>query len=194
MYTKKDIEQINVSSDTVRAAQSQMHQNQTQIYSQLAEISKWSKKAFDIALETYQKNSKGNFIVTGESIPKFSPNEDLYSKVFPIIFKKYAIHVHHDELKVLHRLPNNKVLFSLYSRLPGQVFERFTRAMNSNPKAEIKVYVSIQLFEPFSEIYYIARRLKYFNVITNYRLDENGATHIALNLFNDIGFHRLEKK
>ena len=116
---QKDIEQINVSSDTVRAAQSQMHQNQTQIYSKLAEISKWSKKAFDIALETKQKNSKGNFIVTGESIPKFSPNEDLYSKVFPIIFKKYSIHVHPDELKVLHRLPNNKVIFSLYSRLPG---------------------------------------------------------------------------
>ena len=42
------------------------------------------------------------------------------------------------------------------------------------------MYLNIQLFEPYAELHYIARRLKYHKLITNYRLDENGQTHIAL--------------
>ena len=53
--------------------------------------------------------------------------------------------------------------------------------MNSNPRAGMKIYVSIQLFEPFSELFYIARRLKFHKSISYYRLDENGYTYIALN-------------
>ena len=52
--------------------------------------------------------------------------------------------------------------------------------MNSNPKPNIKVYVTIQLCDPYAELYYIARRLKHHKVISNYRLDENGSTQIAL--------------
>ena len=52
--------------------------------------------------------------------------------------------------------------------------------MNSNPNPHIKVFVTIQLFEPYAELYYIARRLKHYNVISNYLLDENGNTQIAL--------------
>ena len=66
--------------------------------------------------------------------------------------------------------------------MPGWAFDQFIRAMNSNPKPEVKVYVSIQLFEPFAELYYIARRLKYYKYISNYRLDENGNTQIALQI------------
>ena len=53
--------------------------------------------------------------------------------------------------------------------------------MNSNPKPELEIYLSIQLFEPYSDLYYIARRLKFHRVISYYRLDENGNSYIALN-------------
>ena len=52
--------------------------------------------------------------------------------------------------------------------------------MNSNLQPHIKIYVTIQLFEPYAELFYIARRLKHYNGISNYRLDENGNTQIAL--------------
>ena len=52
--------------------------------------------------------------------------------------------------------------------------------MNSNPNKEVEVYISIQLFEPYSDLYYIARRLKFYKLISYYRLDENVQTHIAL--------------
>ena len=52
--------------------------------------------------------------------------------------------------------------------------------MNSNPKPNIKVYVTIQLCEPYAELHYIARRLKHYKVISKYRLDENWGTQIAL--------------
>ena len=53
--------------------------------------------------------------------------------------------------------------------------------MNSNPYPELETYVAIQLFEPYSDLFYVARRLKFYKVISYYRLDENGHTHIALN-------------
>ena len=137
-------------------------------------------KANILAAETKQKSSKGNFIVPGDDLPSYRENENLYNHVFPLIEKKYGIHIQFSELKALHRLPNNRVLFSLQSRLPGQNFHKLIHAMNFNPNPGVKIYVSIQLFEPFSELYYIARRLKYYKCITNYRLDENGNTNIAL--------------
>ena len=51
---------------------------------------------------------------------------------------------------------------------------------NSNPQRNFKVFVSIQLFEPFQELYYFARRLKFHKVIGYYRLDANGNTWISL--------------
>ena len=113
-----------------------------------------------------------------------------------MIFEKYGIHVYPTELKALHRLPNGKILFSLYSMLPGQNFDQFTKVMNSNPKPHIKVFSTIQLFETYAELYYIARRLKHYNVISNYRLDENGNTQIALSQttqsFRFTGLEQLE--
>ena len=164
---------------TVQTCQ-QVQQQQGQSLSQLSQVHETSVKAYDIAAETKQKCSKGNFIVSGEGIPRQSENENLYTLIFPLIYRKYGIHIHPNELKALHRLPNNKVLFSLIARMPGRSFDQLTYAMNSNPRPEVKVYVSIQLFEPFAELYYTARRSKHYKLISNYRLDENGNTQIAL--------------
>ena len=160
----------------------QLQQQQGQAFSQLGQVYETSVTSYNLAAETKQKCSKGNFIVSGEGVPRISENENLYTLIFPLIYRKYGINVHPSELKALHRLPNNKILFSLYSRMPGRAFDQLVRAMNSNPKPEVKVYVSIQLFEPFAELYYIARRLKYYKYISNYRLDENGNTQIALQI------------
>ena len=58
------------------------------------------------------------------------------------------------------------------------------------------MFVTIQLFEPYAELFYIARRLKHLNVISNYRLDENGNTQIALSVttqsFRFTGLEQLE--
>ena len=61
--------------------------------------------------ESKQRGSKGNFIVQGEHIPAYTPNEDLFAKLFPIIQEKYEIRIYPNELKALHRLPNNKIFF-----------------------------------------------------------------------------------
>ena len=52
--------------------------------------------------------------------------------------------------------------------------------MNSNPNPNVRVYVSIQLLEPFNQLFYLARKLKQSKVISNYSLDENSITHVAL--------------
>ena len=187
---------MKLSVITLQSGQSDLERNQQDIYSQLYQIHSLAWKAYQTAAENKQRSSKGNFIVQGDHVPAYCPGEDLYDKLFPVIFEKYGIHVYPTELKALHRLPNGKILFSLYSRLPGQNFDQFTKLMNSNPKPHIKVFVTIQLFEPYAELYYIARRLKYYNVISNYRLDENGNTQIALSQttqsFRFTGLEQLE--
>ena len=69
------------------------------------------------------------------------------------------------------------------------------RAINANPEPHINMYISSQLMPPYSELYYIARRLKQHQVINHYRLDENGNTHIALAehlaAFKFTGFDQL---
>ena len=176
----QDISSVKQSVDTLQSGQADLERNQRDIYDQLHQIHSLAWKSYQTAAENKQRSSKGNFIVQGDHVPPYSPSEDLYAKLFPLIYQKYGIHVYPTELKALHRLPNGKILFTLTSRLPGQNFDNFTRLMNSNPNPNIKVFVTIQLFEPFAELYYIARRLKHYNVISNYRLDENGNSQIAL--------------
>ena len=57
------------------------------------------------------------------------------------------------------------------------------------------MYILIQLFEPFAEQFYTARRLKCYKSISNYRLDENGNTYISLQAdrmsFKFIGLDHL---
>ena len=74
-----------------------------------------------MAAETRQKGSKGNFIVSGDDLPKYTMNENLFYLIFPLIARKYGIQIQYAELKALHRLPGNRVLFSLHSRLTGQL-------------------------------------------------------------------------
>ena len=176
----EDIAHLKVTVGDVQAGQAELQHNQTDIYSQLSRMHDLAWKAYSTAAENKQRNSKGNFVVQGDDIPPPSPNEDLYAKLFPIINHKYDINIHRSELKDLHRLPNGKVFFSQATRLPGQNFDKLTRLMNSNPKANVKVYVTIQLFEPYAELFYIARRLKSHGTISNYRLESNGTTLIAL--------------
>ena len=175
----QDISQLKNIVSKTEASHTILQTNQADIYTQLEAVKHLSAKSYLKAAENKQRSAKGNFIVSGDAIPPFTLNENLFDKVFPFILEKYGIQIHPYDLKELHRLPNKKVLFSLVTRLPGQCFESLVRATNSNPKSHIKVYISIQLFEPFAEHFYIARRLKYFKLITNYRLDENGNTMIA---------------
>jgi len=176
----QDIASVKQSVETIQSGHAGLERNQQDIYTQLHQIHSLAWKSYQTAAENKQRSSKGNFVVQGDHVPPYSPNEDLYAILFPIIFEKYGVHVYPTELKALHRLPNGKVLFSLATRLPGQNFDKLTRLMNSNPNPHIKVFVTIQLFELYAELYYIARRLKHYKVISNYRLDENGNTQIAL--------------
>ena len=85
----------------------------------------------------------------------------------------------------------------MLTRLPGQNFEHLMRAVNANPEPHLKLYISSQLMPPYSELYYIARRLKHYQIINRYRLDENGNTHIALAehlmAFRFTGFEQLRQ-
>ena len=191
-----EIAHLKQTVNDAQVCYQQVQVNQEDIYKNLAEIKAIAKRSYMIAAENKQHSSKGNFILSGEGIPRPSPNEDLFDIVFTPIFEKYDIWVYPQELKAIHRLPNNKIFFSLLTRLPGYSFDKLIHAMNGNPKAHIKVYVSIQLFEPFKELHYIARRLKYHKVIQNYRLDENGHTNISLRLntksFRFTGLDQIE--
>ena len=120
----QEISHIRQSVDTVQAGQAELDRGQADILSKLAQINSLATKAYFTAAETKQRCSKGNFIVQGESIPHYTPYEDLYAKVFPLINEKYDIWVHPKELTALHRLPNGKVFFTLAARLPGQNFEK----------------------------------------------------------------------
>ena len=161
----QDISNLKQSVSNLQSGQSSLEYNQSDIYTQLHQIHSLAWQSYQMAAESKQRGSKGNFIVQGEHVPAHTPYEDLYTKLFPIIQEKYGILVNPTELTELHRLPNGKIFFSLASRLPGQSFDSFTRQMNYNPKPHIKIFVSIQLFEPFAELFYIARRLKHYSVI-----------------------------
>lgn len=154
-------------------------------------------KNWELTQLNRQRESKGNFVISGEGIPISTPNENLYQIMSNCVHQKYGVWIHWEELRVLHRLPGNKILFSLFSRMPGTSYEKLINQMNSNPHPHIKVYVSIQLFEPFSQHYYLARRLKQLKIISNYRLDENGTTHVAFSqehrTFRFEGLEQLRK-
>ena len=147
-----DILQLKVTVKEAGEAYTQVQSNQDYLCENLAEIKAIALKSYNVAVENKQHNSKGNFIVSGEGIPPESPDEDLFDIVFSPIFEKYGVWVFPQEIKEIHRLPNNRVFFSLSSRLPGYSFGKLVYASNSNPKPRIKVYVGIQLFEPYKEL------------------------------------------
>ena len=137
-------------------------------------------KSYYLACENRQKNSKGNLILSGRHIPRANSGENLVNIIRDIVFKKYEVNIHPNEFKIAHRLPGDRILFAFHNRLPGFAYDQLVQMINSNPKKEIEAYLSIQLFEPYSDLFFIARRLKFYKVISYYRLDENGQTYIAL--------------
>ena len=178
----QDIAQLKTTVTNIESGHTQMQLNQDTINTNLAEIKAIASKSYELAAENKQRGSKGTFIVSGDDIPRQHPNENLFDITFTLIYQKFGIWVNQFEVRSLHRLPNNKVLFSLYSFLPGTNFHQLVNAMNHTPKSALKIFVQIQLFEPYKELYFIARRLKKFKLCSNYMLDENGHTMIALTM------------
>jgi hypothetical protein len=192
-----EITELKGNMKTAGEAINQFSSTQSNILERLAAVEFITKNKNLAAAETKQRSLKGNFIISGDMIPPAEPNENLYQLLFPVIYQKYGIYIYQQELKALHRLPGNKVIFSILTRLPGQNFEYLMRAINSNPEPHIKLYISSQLTQPYSELYYIARRLKHHQLINRYRIDENGNTHIAfaehLMAFKFTGFDQLRQ-
>ena len=81
--------------------------------------------------------------------------------------------------------------------MPGSVYEKLVAVVNTNPNPGLRAYLNIQLTEPFSQLFYAARRLKAARVIVYYRLDENGFTWVATkegnNTFKFTSLQQLDK-
>ena len=120
-------------------------------------------------------------IISGRHVPRYQEGENLLYITRDLIYRKYRIDVNPAEFKILHRLAGGRILFALHSRMPGLGYNQIVQNINSNPNPGVEIYITVQLFEPYSDLYYIARRLKFFNKISYYRLDENGVTYIAIN-------------
>ena len=80
----KDISNIKQSVVNIQTRQDRVESNQTDIYAQLHQIHSLAWRSYQMAAENKQRSSKGNFIIQGDHVPAFSPNEDLYAKIFPI--------------------------------------------------------------------------------------------------------------
>ena len=160
---------------------SEVKDSQGKFEQRMCQVEYFVNKTYNLECENRQRSCKGNFILSGKHIPRTRPREDLLSMVTDMVFRKYEVEIQPQEFKDLHRLAGDRIFFSLHSRMPGWSYEQLVRKMNSNPRAELEIYICIQLFEPYSDIFYIARRLKFFKTISYYRLDENGCSYIALN-------------
>ena len=176
-----DIEVLKTDMDKAKESHYEIKSNPDELMNKFNQMHSMVSKTYLMICQNQQRSSKGNFTLSGEQMPKFRAGEDLISTVINLVYTKYEFYIDQQEFKVVHRLPGNRILFALNNRLPGWSHEQLIRAMNSNPNSDIKVFVKIQLFEPYSELHYIARRLKHHQIITYYRLDDNGLTYIALN-------------
>ena len=159
----------------------QVQEAQKTLDSRLSQVEYYVNRSYYMTCENKQRNSKGNFIISGHHVPRLKYGENLLCLVRDMIYRKYGVDIHPNEFKVIHRVPGDRILFSLFGRMPGFGFDQLINLMNSNPNPEIGIYVSIQLFEPYSDLFYIARRLKFHKLISYYRLDGNGQTFIAVN-------------
>ena len=175
--------EINILKDRVDSSNKIVEEvcvkNQT-MEERINQIELYTSKAYYLACENRQRNCKGNFIISGRHVPRFQSGENLIFITRDLVFKKYGIDLNPCEFKVLHRLAGGRILFALHSRMAGLGFDQIVQKFNSNPNPSLEVYLSIQLIEPYSDLFYFARRLKYFKIISYYRLDENGYTYIAL--------------
>ena len=146
--------------------------------------------------ETKQKLVKGNFIISGLDLPKEVKGGNLFHIAARAVWEKYGVSMLLDHMKVLHRTGSGGIIFTLYGRMPGSLFESLMRVINSNPNRNIRVYLNIQLMEPFNFLYFMARRLKQYKLISYYRLDDNGYTWMSLsdqlNTFKFTSFNQLD--
>ena len=177
---REDLADLKVRSDKSEKSITDIYTAQNNAEQRIAQVEFFMNKSYYLACETRQKNSKGNFILSGRHIPRQKSGENIIWLVREIVNRKYGVDINPYEFKAIHRLAGERIFFSLHSRLPGMAFHDLVSKMNSNPNPELEAYMSIQLFEPYSDLFYLARRLKFHKVISYYRLDENGTTHIAL--------------
>ena len=84
--------------------------------------------------------------------------------------------------------------------MPGSLFESLV-SHQLQPKSQhqslpLYLYLNIQLMEPFNFLYFMARRLKQYKLISYYRLDDNGYTWMSLsdqlNTFKFTSFNQLD--
>ena len=68
----QEISHIRQFVDTVQAGQAELGRDQADIRCKLAQINSLATKAYFTAAETKLRCSKGNFIVQGDSMPKYS--------------------------------------------------------------------------------------------------------------------------
>ena len=78
---------------------SEVYNNQNQLFPKVNQAEASALHANSLAAETRQKGSKGNFIVSGDDMPKYNSNENLFYLIFPLIARKYGIQIHYAELK-----------------------------------------------------------------------------------------------
>ena len=93
-----DIAQLKKTVKEAEVCYSQVQSTQGSIFTNLAEIRAIANRSLNLASENRQRESKGNFIVSGEGIPSPAPNEDLFDIIFTMIFEKYGIWVYLQEL------------------------------------------------------------------------------------------------
>ena len=127
-----------------------------------------------------QRSVKGNFIISGVDIPRYYHEEHLFDVVYKLIWEKHNIELNWHHMKALHRLPGNSIIMVMNTRMPGSAFQALITAVNSNPNPRIKIYLNLQLMEPFDMMHYAARKLKAQGVISYYKLDENGDSWISI--------------
>ena len=176
-----DIETMKGSVATVEGSVGDIKDGQVYLEQKAGQMEYLVNKTYSITCENRQRSSKGNFILRGKDIPRAWNGEDLEYIVRDLLYRKYGIDIQSVEFQSMHCLPGDGILFVLHNRMPGWSYEQLVRRMNFNPKPEVEVYCCIQLFEPYSEMYFIARRLKFYKMSSYYRLDQNGFSYIALN-------------
>ena len=108
--------EVDVHGDALN----QFTETQNEILKRMKVVEQKMKRANLAAAEQQQKSLKGNFIISGDMVPNQTPGEDLYQILFPTIFEKYGVYIYGHELKALHRLPNNRVVFTILTRLLGR--------------------------------------------------------------------------
>ena len=102
----------------------------------------------------------GNFILSGQDVPRFRHGENLFDIVSRIIWDKYGVQLEWWQMRALHRLPNYSIILGINTRMPWANYEQLMSAVNSNPNPQVKAYLNLQLMAPFIALHYAARKLK----------------------------------